>query len=124
VKDQIVYRGMPSRRHELAALYTSSIGQVLVWTGFTSTSFDCASVMKQFVRSSQGILFEITLHPGAVATNISDLSAIPDESEVLIAAMSRFLVESVDYVSYEEEGRTEGQLNILDFMIPRVKLAH
>jgi hypothetical protein len=67
---------------------------------------------------------EITLHFGAIATNISNLSAIPRESEVLIAAVSGFLVESVDYVSDQEEETTEGQLSTLDFKIPTVKLTH
>jgi hypothetical protein len=78
--------------------------------------------METFVKSSEGILCEITLHPGAVATNISGYSVHPEESEVLIAAMSGFVVESVDYGSDRDEDATEGQHKTLDSRIPKVKL--
>jgi hypothetical protein len=36
--------------------------------------------MEQHVQSSHCLLLEITLHPGAVASHISDFAAVPDES--------------------------------------------
>jgi hypothetical protein len=122
VKDQIVYRGMPSRGSELAPLDESYIDRVIVWPSFTSTSLNRELVMETFVKSSEGILFESTLHPGAIATNISGYSVHPEESEVLIAAMSGFIVESVDYGSDRDEETIEGQHNTLDSRIPKVKL--
>jgi hypothetical protein len=113
---------MPSRGSELAPLDESYIDRVIIWTGFTNTSLDLQYVINEFVRSPQGILFEITLHPGAVATNISSYSAYLAESEVLIAAMSGFVVESVDYGSDQHEDTTAEQHNTVDSRILRVKL--
>jgi hypothetical protein len=80
--------------------------------------------MATFVKSSEGILFEITLHPGAVATKISGYSVHPEESEVLIDAMSGFVVESVNYGSDRHEDTTAGQHNTIESRIPRVKLRY
>jgi TPR repeat protein len=97
-ENQVVYRGLSSRGSELGPLYASFLGQVIVWKSFTSTSTDIECAMREFVESSEGILFEITLCAGAVAGDIHRYSVYPDEREVLIAAMSGFMVESIDYI--------------------------
>jgi hypothetical protein len=66
-EDQVVYRGLSSGGSELDPLYTSLIGQIIVWKGFTSTSNDIECAMRDFVRSSKGILFEMILCPGPIA---------------------------------------------------------
>jgi hypothetical protein len=122
--DLFVYRGFASKGSELGALDESLIGRIIVWKGFTSTSLDLESVMRQYVQSSEGILFEITLHPGAVAPDISRDSAIRSESEVLIAAMTGFFVESVDYLSYQQKDAADEHSTSIDLTIPRVKLSY
>jgi hypothetical protein len=123
-EDQVVYRGLPSRGSELAAIYASSIGQAIVWPSFTSTSKDIECVMRDFIQSSEGILFEITLCAGAVATAIDRYSAIPIEHEVLIAAMSGFMVESIDYIPYSHSKHGVTTDDSVSSAIPKVKLRY
>jgi hypothetical protein len=88
----VVYRGLRSKGSELVPLYESMIGQVIVWPGFTSTSTNVEYVIRHFVRGPDGILFKINLHPGDVAARIQDYSKHQHESEVLVAALSGFVV--------------------------------
>jgi hypothetical protein len=77
--------------------------------------------MRTFVQSPEGILSAVTLHPGAVATLISGCPAHLQESDVVIAGMPGFVVESVDYGSDQPDDTTEGQTNTIDSRISRVK---
>jgi hypothetical protein len=114
----VVYRGFSTDGIDHAQLYESMIGDVVVWRGFASTSLDRALVISSFVRSSQGVLFEIVLPPGAVAASIAGFSAFPNESEIMIAASSGFVVDSVDNISVLDENTT------LEFTVPCVKLTY
>jgi hypothetical protein len=49
-------------------------------------------VIRHFVRGPDSILFKINLHPGDVAARIQDYSKHQHESEVLVAALSGFVV--------------------------------
>jgi hypothetical protein len=99
--DVIVYRGFMSGGRQLAPLYESMIDEVIIWSGFTSTSTDRDSVIKGFIKNEDSILFEIALHPGNVAICIADHSVIPSESEILIAASTGFKIDEVEYVDLE-----------------------
>jgi hypothetical protein len=94
--DIVVYRGLRSDGLRLSSLYESMKGKLFVWRGFTSTSKNRQCVIDEFVKSEEGILFEIKLHPGDVAVDIRRYSDHPHEAEVLIASSSVFRVESVD----------------------------
>jgi hypothetical protein len=94
-----VYRGLFSGAELLVPLYVSMIGDVLVCPAFMSTSRRLDCVVEAFLGPSDGLLFEISLSPGAIACDISELSAHPEEEEVLIAAMTQFFVADVDEVS-------------------------
>jgi hypothetical protein len=85
-KECVVYRGYRSGGVRLAPLYESMIDEVIVWSGFTSTSTNRAYVMRQFIKDEDSILFEIALHPGDVAVSMRQYSVILLESEILIAA--------------------------------------
>jgi hypothetical protein len=123
-EDQVVYRGLSSMGSKLGPLYASFIGQVIVWKSFTSTSSDLECVMRDFVRSSEGILFEVALCDGAIAGAISRYSTYPDESEVLIAAMSGFIVESIDYIPAPQLDQRISRKDSVDSTIPKVKLRY
>jgi hypothetical protein len=97
----LVYRGFMSGGGQLAPLYESMIGEIIVWSGFTSTSTDRDCVINRFMKDEDSILFEITLHPGNVGIYISNYSAIPQESEVLIAASTGFIIDGVEYIDLE-----------------------
>jgi hypothetical protein len=100
-KDLLVYRGYKSGGGRLAPLYESMIDEVIVWSGFTSTSTNRVYVIHNFMKGKDSILFEIELHPGDVAICISEYSAIPSESEILIAASTGFKIEGVEYIDVE-----------------------
>jgi hypothetical protein len=117
VSDCVVYRGVSSNGSSFSMLYESVIGEVIVWRGFTSTSLDCACVISSFVTSPDGILFEITLHPGDVAAAISEFSSFA-ESEILIAACSGFVVDEVDTILVEDDDQNQ------EFTVPRVQLTY
>jgi hypothetical protein len=122
----IVYRGMSSNGSKLFGLYESMIGEVIVWRSFTSTSRDRELVIRRFIQKddegdcSDGLLFEIELHPGDVAADIARDSDYPHESEILIAACSGFRVVAVDYITISD--RRSGRLKQIE--IPRVKLSY
>jgi hypothetical protein len=113
-----VYRGFSSDGDAHANLYASMIEQVIVWRGFASTSPDRERVISSFVCGPSGILFEIYLPAGAVAVSIAEFSAHPSESEVLIAASSGFVVNSVDDISILDPATG------LEFTIPLVRLTY
>jgi hypothetical protein len=118
--DLIVYRGIKVGGSQFIPLYQSMIGEVIVWPSFTSTSTTREYVINQFITGSDSILFEILLHPGNVAVFIENYSDYASESEVLIAALTGFMVESVESVDVErktENGRTQ-------FTIPLVHLSY
>jgi hypothetical protein len=93
----VVYRGLQSDGPYIFSLYESMIGKVVVLPGFTSTSRSRDYVIDRFVKPlrGDGVLFEITLHSGDRAADITFDSAFFVESEVLIAACSGFLVVDV-----------------------------
>jgi hypothetical protein len=70
------------------------IDEMIVWDSFTTVD---------------GILFDITLHSGAVATQLESYSVTPAESEVVIAAVSALVVKSVDSVAFPQEDRKNGK---------------
>jgi hypothetical protein len=121
---QVVYRGLPRRGSDLGSLYASLIGQIIVWKGFTSTSSDITCVMDTFVGGSEGILFEITLCAGAVATALDRDSTNPTEYEVLIAAMSGFMVNSIDYIPAPQSRQGRARRDSVNSMIPKVTLCY
>jgi hypothetical protein len=112
-----VYRGFRSGGASHALLYETMIGEVIVWRGFSSTSLNLEVVLSRFVRGPSGVLFEISLPPGAVAASISEFSEYA-EAEVLIAASTGFLVESVDGITVPLGDPAE------EFEIPRVRLSY
>jgi hypothetical protein len=118
--DVIVYRGLKSGGAQLIPLYHSMIGEVIVWSSFTSTSLTPESAINNFITDEDSILFEISLHPGDTATRIWDHSRFTNEYEVLIAASSGFMVKSVEMINIPK--RKEGQVNQLT--IPLVKLIY
>jgi hypothetical protein len=121
---QVVYRGLPSRGSELVQLYESSKGKVIVWPGFTTTSSNIECAMRDFVRSSEGILLERTLCAGAVATAIGCYSAHTQEHEVLIAGMSWFIVDSIDYIPSPQSEQSVTTTSSINSTIPKVKLRY
>jgi hypothetical protein len=96
-----VYRGIQFDGTTLIPLDESTIEAVIVWPDFTSTSTNRDHVIDSFITRRDSILFVILLHPGDVAVCIPDSSECPTESEVLIAASSGFIVESVDSVDVQ-----------------------
>jgi hypothetical protein len=91
-----VFCGLPARGSDIAALYCSAVGQVVVWPAFTSASREAARVISDFVRGGDGILFEITLGAHKIAAPVGNLRKGQDTSEVLIAAASLFRVDAVE----------------------------
>jgi hypothetical protein len=71
------------------------IREVIVWPSFGSTSIDRNLAISNFIDGEDGLLFEISLHRGDDAVSIRDYSDYQNESQVLIAASSRFTVEPV-----------------------------
>jgi hypothetical protein len=96
------------------------IDEVIVWSGFTSTSTNRNYVIGQFIKNEDSILFEIVLHPGNVAICISEYSAIPSESAVLIAASTGFKIHEVEYVDLEMSASD----NLSPVRIPVVKISY
>jgi hypothetical protein len=118
--DVIVYRGLESGGTQLRPLYHSMIGEVIVWSSFASTSLKQESAIADFITDEDSILFEISLHPGDTAARISDHSSFTNESEILIAASSGFMVESVEMIDISKQN--EGHVKQLT--IPLVKLIY
>jgi hypothetical protein len=96
--EMIVYRGIQQHGRMLAPLYESMIGEVIVVPGFTSPSTDRNLVIPRFITDEDSLLFEILLHPGDVAAAIHDCSEYTEESEILIAASSGFMVDEVEWI--------------------------
>jgi hypothetical protein len=118
--DIIVWRGLPSKGSQLAALYESMIGEMIVWPGFTSTSRSLDYVIDHHRLCQDWIVFEIELHQGDLAVDIANDSAYPYESEILIAASTGFLVVEVDSLTVPSmASEVSGELEI-----PRVKLSY
>jgi hypothetical protein len=88
----VVYRGIVDGDAELAGLYCSAIGEVVVWPAFASASRERPRVLRDCATHPEAILFEITLGHGAIAAEVAN-------SEVLIAADSAFRIVDL----YEEE---------------------
>jgi hypothetical protein len=116
-EDRIVYRGFSSDGPILVPLYESMVGEVIVWRGFTSTSTDIDVVIQKFVQNADGILFEIELHRGDVATDIACYSENPSDSILLIAASSTFRVVEVEEIQVQNHA-------FGNFTIPKVKLSY
>jgi hypothetical protein len=98
-----VYRGIQQQGKILVPLYESMIGEMIVWPGFTSTSLDRNLVISRFINDDDSLLFEISLHAGDSAVVMNDFSAYKDESEILIAASSSFIVEEVEFIDIHRE---------------------
>jgi hypothetical protein len=114
VRDITVFRGVSSDGCKLADMFESMIDKFVVLPSFTSTSIDRQIAIRNFVGTGDGILFEITLHPGDIATPIEDHSMYGYESEILIAASSVFRVIDVDQVECTSDSPAH--------VIPRVRL--
>jgi hypothetical protein len=93
--ERVVYRGIRAGGRDLADLYESMRGEMIVWKGFTSTSTKRDYVIEHFVGKDDGVLFEIILHSGDVVADIHHYSRYPRESEFLIAASSAFRILEV-----------------------------
>jgi hypothetical protein len=78
--------------------------------------------ISRFVGNSDGMLFEISLHPGDVVASITQLSRFPEESEPLIPAWTRFFVEQVEWVAgvqgfHRLNAQFHGPIEQLPFMV-------
>jgi hypothetical protein len=98
LSNMLVYRVIQQQGKDLVPLYESMIGEVIVWPGFTSTSTDRDFIIARFVKSVDSLLFEISLPPGEVAVAINEYSDHGNESEILIAASSGFMVDEVEWI--------------------------
>jgi hypothetical protein len=94
------------------------IGEAIVWPGFTSTSTDVDYVIETVAGSPDAILFEVELHPGDIAAMIQDYSEYRQESEVLIAACSAFVVVATDSIHVPNANPAA----LTGFTIPKVRL--
>jgi hypothetical protein len=119
-EDMIVYRGILSGGQRLAPVYASMINEVIIWPGFTSTSRSRDVAHRDFIKDEDSMLFEIELHPGDVASSIESYSDFPAESEILIAASTRFKILGIEYV--EVEIKKSKKLKVVT--IPVVKLSY
>jgi hypothetical protein len=77
-------------------------------------------VIDDFIEDDDSILFEILLHPGDAAAEMWKDSYFESESDILIAASSGFMVESVEMTDISKE--VEG--NVTQLTIPLVKLSY
>jgi hypothetical protein len=84
----VVYRGFEADGAEMAAVFCSVLDKVVVFHGFTMAGRDRRRVLRDFVRGSDGILFEIVVRPGVVAADVGN-------DDLLIGADSLFRVVSV-----------------------------
>jgi hypothetical protein len=123
-EDLIVYRVISGDGSKLGPLYVSMIDEVIVWPSFTSTSTNRTFVIDHFITDEDSILFEIQLHPGAVAVLIQDCSAAPSESEYLIAASTGFKIHAVDSVNVEVTIPGKSANNRTRLKIPEVKMSY
>jgi hypothetical protein len=111
--DVIVSRGIRQHGRMLTALYDSMVGEVIVWPGFTSTSTNRDLEISKFIERSVSLLFEISLHPGDIATSSKAYFEHENESELFIAASSGFKVDEVEEIVIHNQVR-----------IPQVKLSY
>jgi hypothetical protein len=103
-----------------AALYESMIDDVIVWSGFTSTSTNRAYVIRHFLKNEDSIPFEIALHPGNVAIDVKKHSIYRVESEILIPASTGFKIDTVEYIDL---GMPESD-DLNTVRIPMVKMSY
>jgi hypothetical protein len=82
---EVVYHGCTDENTDLAGLYCSAIGEVVVWPAFARTFKDRTCAMHDCANHPKVILFEIVLGHTAIAAEINN-------EEVLIAANSAFRV--------------------------------
>jgi hypothetical protein len=94
--DVTVYRGLKSGGAKLLPLYHSRHGEVIVRSSFPSISLKREYVIDHCITDNDGILFEIRLHPGDTAATIWNDAGFATEREILIAASSGFMIESVE----------------------------
>jgi hypothetical protein len=87
----VVYRGFDNRRADMAAVFCSLLDQVVVFHGFTLAGKERRRVLRDFVRGSNGILFEILIRPGTIAADVGD-------GDLLIGADSLFKVITVGFI--------------------------
>jgi hypothetical protein len=112
----VVYRGISSGGRAYADLFNSMVSELVVLPSFTSTSLSRRVAIEKFAKAYDGVLLEIDLHPGDIATHISDCSDYPYETEILIAASSVFRVIAVDTTERLSDSR--------GLVIPRVRLSY
>jgi hypothetical protein len=93
----VVFRGLDSGGKDLAAGFCGLLGEIAILHEFTIVGRDRGKVVNEFVRGSEGILFEIVIGPGVPAAAFG-------ADELLIAAESSFRVESIQKV---EQGGLE-----------------
>jgi hypothetical protein len=92
----VCYRGYPDKTDTLAQ-YT--MGRLIQWHAFSSTSTDFAST-KGFTNQATGVIFKITVTDGR---DIKAFSFFPKETEVLLPHSHCFTVTSKPY---EQDGFT------------------
>jgi hypothetical protein len=120
LSDIIFYQDIEQRGKILGPLYESMVGEVIVWPGFTSTSTDRELVIRQLINGEDNLLFEIQLHPGNVAVAMSDYSVSQDESEILIATSSGFIVNEVERIHIHQES----ECGFRELMIWQVRVSY
>jgi hypothetical protein len=118
--DMIVYRGIAVGGLRLAPLYHSMVREVIVLPSFTSISKKRNYVIKHFIEDEDSILFEIMIHPGDIAACVHNYSEFPTEFEILIAATSGFIVESVEMLDIEKENRD----CLINIPLPLIKISY
>jgi hypothetical protein len=96
------------------------MGEVIIWSSFTSTSTNRNCVIKRFMKNKDSILSEIAFYPGNIAVSMKPYSVTPFESEILIAASTGFKIDEVEYVDIQIQESDD--LNPV--MIPVVKMTY
>jgi hypothetical protein len=121
---QVIYRGLSRWVQNLGHFTRCSLARLVFGTISRVQQFVIEIAICKFVKSSEGILFGITLCAGAVAGALRLYSAYPKEHEVLIAAMSEFMVESIDHILAPQREQSTSRHNFVDSTIPNVKLRY
>jgi hypothetical protein len=67
LSDAMVEGGIRQHGRMLAPLYESMVGEVIICSGFTSTSADRNLMISRFIDGEHSLPFEMSLRPGDVA---------------------------------------------------------
>jgi hypothetical protein len=95
----VVYRGIGNCGCDVEKWYRESIGEIIVWRGFTTAMRDRERVVEKYVGQDNGVLFVISLGRRAIVADLGD-----EDGDVLIAAETGF---RIDEVRRTEEGMTQ-----------------